>query len=126
MCEMCDDPSLTAADLRGRLAATIASHGWAIQFVQAQGHQPSLAYTIGLTDFGLPELVAHGLSAEQARELNQVAQDCVDGLSRAGSSVELAGRLFRLVSLDDTRNLLSARGFYGSRLQALRLRPMSR
>lgn len=126
MCDMCDDPSLTAADLRGRLASMIASRGWAIQFVEGEGHHPSLAYTIGLTDFGLPELAANGLTMEQARQLNQVAQDCVDGLSRVGTSVEVGGRLFRLVALDDTREMLGALGFYGSRLRALRLRPMRR
>ena len=60
MCDMCDDPSLTPADVRGRLAAMIARRGWALQFVEAEGHHRSLTYTMGLTDFQLPELVAHG------------------------------------------------------------------
>ena len=59
-----------------------------------------------------------------ADQLNEVAQDCIEGLTRVGSSIELAGRLFRLVTQEDTSELLGALAFYGSRVRALRLKPM--
>lgn len=124
MCDMCDNPGLTPADVRGQLAAMIARRGWALQFVEGEGHHPSLTYTMGLTDFELPELMVNGLAYSVADQLNGVAQDCVEGLTRVGSSVELGGRLFRLVTQADTSELLGALGFYGSRVRALRLKPM--
>jgi hypothetical protein len=121
---MCDDPTLTASDMRGRLAAIIDEQGWAVQFVEAEGRHPSLVYTIGLTDVGVPELMARGLSTQDLGELNEIAHECVHDLLRVGSSVEISGRLYRLVPQPDTSQMLGALDFYGSRVRALRLRPM--
>ncbi len=101
MCDMCNDPTLTASDVRGRLAAIIADLGWALQFVEPEGRHPSLVYTIGLTDFAVPELVGYGFTTADAKDLNEIAHDCVHGLLRAGSTVEISGLLYRLVPQPD-------------------------
>lgn len=126
MCDMCDDPNLTASDYRRRLAAIIEETGWAILFVEPDGNQPSLSYTVGLTGFGLPELVTHGLGVACARELNKLARDCVDGLLRAGSTTEIWGEPYQLVPQRNAGELLAAVGFYGSAVRVLRLRPVRR
>lgn len=43
--------------------------GWAIQGVERERDHPPWAYTVGLTEYGLPELVATGLRLPRAAEL---------------------------------------------------------
>jgi hypothetical protein len=59
MCWKCDNPGGTAeGDLDG-LLASVRAHGWAIKYVE-DDRRP-YAYTIGLHELGLPELLARGL-----------------------------------------------------------------
>jgi hypothetical protein len=125
MCDMCDDPTLTYADVRARRMAAIDEYGWQLQYVEADEAEPSLLYTVGLTGHGLPELCAVGLPLEWGPALmSDVAQAMIDRQVRVGSSVQgPAGRLFRLVPQKDTSELLVARDTYGGRVRALALRP---
>jgi hypothetical protein len=58
----------------------IARVGWMVQLVGASDHAPSFAYTIGLTDRHLPELITFSLPFEVAGfALNTLAQRMSDG-----------------------------------------------
>lgn len=77
MCWQCDNPHATLDDYLDHLRPIIASHGWAVQFVE--GERRPFAYTIGLHAKGLPELLITGLPAlTSARLLNSIAHDMVD------------------------------------------------
>jgi hypothetical protein len=53
-------------------------HGWAVQGVEAAGVRPPYAYTLGLTDCGLPELLVTGMPLGRAASLlNGVAEHAV-------------------------------------------------
>lgn len=72
MCWQCDNPSGTIEDYLDELRATIKDHGWAVQFVESE--KRPFAYTVGLHDLGLPELLMTGLPADVAtRVLNSIA-----------------------------------------------------
>ncbi|MGV0837033.1 DUF4262 domain-containing protein [Mycolicibacterium thermoresistibile] len=59
------------------LRDTINDHGWAVQFVECE--KRPFAYTIGLHQFGQPELLITGLPAQPAaRVLNSIAHMIVD------------------------------------------------
>ncbi len=77
MCWQCDHPGATDEDYRNELRGIIRRHRWAIQFVESD--QRPFAYTIGLHDEGLPELLVPGLNPPtSARLLNSMAHDVVD------------------------------------------------
>ena len=78
MCWLCDHPEATRDDYFDLLREKMRKHGWAIQFVESR--RP-FAYTIGLHDCGLPELLVTGVSPARARRLlNAVARDAMRGL----------------------------------------------
>lgn len=78
MCWKCDRPGSTTEDYFDELRATIRTQGWAIQFVES-GRTP-YAYTIGLHDWDVPELLVTGVSPQRAvRLLNTVARNEVRG-----------------------------------------------
>ena len=77
MCWQCDNPDATTDDYLDILRDTIAEYGWAVQFVE-DDRRP-FAYTIGLHERGLPELLITGLQPQpSARLLNSVAHQMVD------------------------------------------------
>jgi hypothetical protein len=68
MCDICD--GMTYEESLRRLDGVVASHGWAIQGVEADRHGPPWAYTIGLIEhFGHPELVVTDCTWPVAVEL---------------------------------------------------------
>ncbi|MBW8711109.1 MAG: DUF4262 domain-containing protein, partial [Mycobacterium sp.] len=72
MCWQCDNTNGTTEEYLDELRATIRIHGWAVQSVEDD--RLPFAYTIGLHDRGLPELLVTGLSPQPAaRLLNDVA-----------------------------------------------------
>src|SRR5262249_52869691 len=101
MCWQCDDPS--DGDAEGyldELRATIRIHGWAVQGVEDD--RLPYAYTIGLHDRGLPELLVTGLPPEGAAGLlNDVAGAAVDGRDLApGAHIAVgAGPLLEIVEV---------------------------
>ncbi|GFG98639.1 DUF4262 domain-containing protein [Mycobacterium timonense] len=77
MCWQCENPQGTIEDYLDLLRETIADHGWAVQFVESDKNP--FAYTAGLHDLGLPELLITGLLAEvSGRVLNSIAHMIVD------------------------------------------------
>ena len=55
MCWMCDHPGATQQDYFDELRSRVQKHGWAVQYVEID--RAPYAYTIGLHDRGLPELL---------------------------------------------------------------------
>jgi hypothetical protein len=77
MCWQCDNPHRTTDDYLDVLREIINGHGWAVQYVE--GEDRPFAYTVGLTDLGLPELLITGLPPRTAKRLlNSIAHDMVD------------------------------------------------
>jgi hypothetical protein len=68
MCRQCDNPSDSDAeeDIDG-LRDCVREHGWVIKYVE--DHRRPYAYTMGLHQFGLPELVVTGVTTERALAL---------------------------------------------------------
>jgi Domain of unknown function (DUF4262) len=78
MCWQCDNPNGTTEEYFDEVRATIRTHGWVVQGVEDD--QRPYAYTIGLHDRGLPELLVTGMPPPRAaRLLNSAAQAAVDG-----------------------------------------------
>ena len=59
MCWLCDHPEATRNDYFDVLREKMRKNGWAIQYVE---DRIPFAYTIGLHDCGLPELLVTGVS----------------------------------------------------------------
>jgi hypothetical protein len=85
---MCDNPQYAGhggmAEYMRQLTAIIKEHGWAVQKVMPGEGTPAFAYTIGLHQFGLPELLMSGASFEAMQHIiNMAATMCVgeDGRS---------------------------------------------
>lgn len=77
MCWQCDHPDATTDDYLEILRETIRGHGWAVQYVEDD--RAPFAYTIGLHDVGLPELLMTGLAPLPThRLLNSLAHAMVD------------------------------------------------
>jgi hypothetical protein len=87
----CDHPGTTRADYLDHMAELVRRHGWALQFVEPDRDRPPYTYTLGLTLYGLPELVVTGLPARRSAELlnGQAARVLVDGAPLPGSRLVL-------------------------------------
>ena len=55
MCWQCDHPHATTDDYLDELVKIIKKNRWAVQYVE--GEDRPFAYTIGLHELGLPELL---------------------------------------------------------------------
>ncbi|MBS1692717.1 MAG: DUF4262 domain-containing protein [Actinobacteria bacterium] len=71
MCWICDHPEATDEDYLERLRQIVRSHGWAVQYIESD--RTPFAYTVGLHDCGLPELLVSGVSPDRARRLLSTA-----------------------------------------------------
>lgn len=125
MCRMCDDPSLTLADMRAEMFRTIERFGWMVQYVQAEPEYESFAYTIGLAGRGLPELHVEGLGAQQAATLlNHAAHELTHGdLGPCDIYKGPGGREYLLGQMADVSELLGAIEVYGPDINVLNLTP---
>lgn len=126
MCRMCEDPSLTPADLRSDMFAMIDKHGWMIQYVEPEPGHEALAYTIGLTALDLPELCVNGLTpTASANLLNAVARGLVDGrLGPCDIHPGPDGRQYLLGLKVDAGELLGAIEVFGATVNAIELSPL--
>jgi hypothetical protein len=78
MCWKCDHPESTIEEWLEAIHTTMVEHGWAVQYVE-DDRRP-YAYTVGLHDRGLPELLMTGVSPQRAVQLlNAVAEYVVKG-----------------------------------------------
>ena len=67
MCWMYDHPEASAQDYLDVLRTKMRKNGWAVQYVESD--RIPFAYTIGLHDWGLPELLVTGVSPPRASRL---------------------------------------------------------
>lgn len=99
------------------LDALIREHGWAVRHVSGSTHEGPFSYTVGLTAFGLPEIVTTGMPFESSHQfLNLVAQEMRDGyaLSHGTRSTRFtdSGDV-SFIRVEDARGLTAVRGRYG-------------
>lgn len=72
MCWICDHPGAPRQDFLNILRGKILKNGWAVQYIEDK--PSSFAYTVGLSEAALPELLITGLPPEPSlRLLNTVA-----------------------------------------------------
>ncbi len=126
MCKMCDDPSLTMADVRADMFRTIEKYGWLVQYVEAEPGYASFAYTVGLTGKDAPELYVTGLDPQAtATLLNDAGRTILQGdLGPCDLYTAPDGRQYLLGQMVDVRDLLGAIEAYGPNFEALSLTPM--
>lgn len=123
MCWKCDHPDATVQEWLEVIHATVEKHGWAVQFVESD-HAP-YAYTVGLHERGLPELLVTGTQPQPAvRVLNSVAEYLVKGGRPVpGERILIGGELLldvvQVEHPDAHMNIAVA--LYGSELKALQL-----
>lgn len=77
MCVMCEN-GLTVSETLSLMEKRIQEHGWIVTGVEEPGK--TLAYTVGLTERGWPELVATG---GEWQEMAALINATVDGLTSA-------------------------------------------
>ncbi|MEV7092259.1 DUF4262 domain-containing protein [Amycolatopsis sp. NPDC051045] len=123
MCRQCEDPDRPG--YLERLREGVADRGWLVQGVGGAGPYPPWAYTIGLTGYGLPELVVTGLPVFAAAGLlNDLAAHSLHGSPpSAGERIPLRdGLLIEVVALTEpSAHLLFATALYGPEIRALQL-----
>lgn len=91
MCWLCDHPTATRQDYLGVLRTKALKNGWAVQYVESD--RSPFAYTVGLNDWVLPELLITGVSPSRAsRLLGAVAREALRGSSMApGEQLKVTG-----------------------------------
>jgi hypothetical protein len=124
MCWACDNPHRTTAEYLDILRETVKDHGWAVQFVESE--RRPLAYTIGLHDMGLPELLITGLQAQtSARLLNSIAHQIVDDgtILQPAMHIDYQGEfLLEVVEVEHPDvHLKFAVGLFGAHIRAFQL-----
>ena len=119
MCWSCDNPG--GDYLRQVVLPIIERAGWMVQYVEPDGVRAPLAYTVGLTERGLPELVSTGLSPERSAQLLNAVADSGQPLT-AGQHVAVGLHAMEVVRLAEPAvHLVTAAQLYGDRLSALQL-----
>ena len=125
MCWACDHPGATRADYLDHVRRVTARYGWAVQHVERDRVRPPWAYTVGLTTFGQPELVATGLSRGRAADLlNGVAEHLLHAAApRPGEQVKLVdGPFIQIVEIaEPTAYLTIAVELFGPHIRALQV-----
>ena len=124
MCEHCDDPDESFEDYYARvIRSKIEEYGWFIQYVESDGRASSYAYTVGLTEHGCPELIATGVTPQEAAALLNAGGDVLHRRHlHHGQRVTIAGRRTEVVVLPHPEaHLLFASDVYGPQMQAVQL-----
>jgi hypothetical protein len=123
MCWQCDHPDKTLDDYLELLREQILRHGWVVQYVEDD--KMPFAYTIGLHDRGLPELLVTGLDPQRAGWLlNTFAKRVLSGRRpTAGNEVLLpAGTRLELVDVEHpVAHMDMAIAIEGSGIRAVQL-----
>ena len=125
MCWVCEHPESTKAARLEYVRGLLAEHPWVVIGVERDGYRPPYSYTVGLTEFDLPELVITGLSKDRAANvLIAAAEQMLDGeVPAAGARIRLPGRrpgeVVRVA--EPSVHLEVAAGLFGERLTALQL-----
>ncbi|MEZ0366750.1 DUF4262 domain-containing protein [Mycobacterium sp. pUA109] len=123
MCWKCDHPEATVEEWLDAIRATVDKHGWAVQYVESD--RTPFAYTVGLHEHGLPELLVTGLPPQPTvRLLNTVAAYLMDGgRPVAGDWIHLPdGSMLLVVQVEHPdAHMNVAVAFYGDAVRALQL-----
>jgi hypothetical protein len=123
MCWKCDHPDSTMQEWLEVIRQTVQKHGWAVQFVESE--KTPFAYTVGLHELGLPELLVTGLPPHSAvRMLNSIAAYLVEGGRPVpGEWISIGGKSMVLVVQvqHPEAHLNMAIAFYGEEVRALQL-----
>jgi hypothetical protein len=124
MCWQCDNPDKTTDDYLDVLRKTIKDHRWAVQFVESDNRP--FAYTIGLHEKHLPELMVTGMQAHAAAKLLNVigGQMVAEGMVlRPAEHIDCGGRhLIEVVEVEHPdAHLKFALSLYGSNVRAFQL-----
>jgi hypothetical protein len=125
MCWACDNPGASHRDYLDHVEGVIAEQGWAVQAVEADRIHPPLAYTVGLTSFGQPELLVTGMPLGRALDLlNSVAGHVVhDTAPVHGERIPLrGGPEIEIVELREPAvHLPAAAELYGPEVRGIQL-----
>jgi hypothetical protein len=123
MCWLCDHPEATREDYHDVLRRTVREHGWAVQYVEDD--RIPFAYTVGLHEAGVPELLVTAVSPERARRLlNSVAHYTVrERVPAPGDTINLPdgwhGEFVKVAQPD--AHMTFAVELYGSDVRALQI-----
>lgn len=115
--------AMAIADMRDK----VAKHGWGVVgvFPTPGDPGPGFAYTVGLSEKGLPELVMYGLPTEVAHDIvNMVAKSMVDKESAppVGEPIYgVASAPLMPIGLKDATDLSMVCSLYGSVASAIQL-----
>ena len=123
-CDPCDGLDETINEFYEHvIRPKIDSFGWFIQYVSGERNTAPYAYTIGLTEHGCPELIATGVTVQQAAALLNEGGDVMHRRQLAhGQRVTVAGRRVEAVELPHPEaHLLFAGDVYGPALRAVQL-----
>ena len=122
MCWLCDHPDASLDDYFDVLREKMRKDGWAVQYVE---DRTPFAYTIGLHDCGLPELLVTGVSPQRAKRLlNALARDAMRGRTLTpGEQIMLrSGPLIEIVEVDHPDAHMNwAVAFGGPEIRAMQL-----
>jgi hypothetical protein len=125
MCWQCDHPQATYTDYLNHMSDLIAQYGWAVQGVSRDRLHPPWAYTAGLTERGLPELVVTGMPVTEATcLLNEIASHALHaGLPLPGEQIPLdGGPLIEIITVaEPAAHLNLAVSLYGPQIRALQV-----
>ncbi|GAA4544111.1 DUF4262 domain-containing protein [Amycolatopsis samaneae] len=125
MCWQCEHPGKGRVDYLRYLRTVIERCGWIVQGVEGAGKGPPWAYTVGLSERKLPELVVTGLPPHPAGLL-------LNGMAAHASHAEPPGHGERFVLRDGpeievveltepSAHLVMAVGLYGPGIRARQL-----
>lgn len=122
MCWYCENPSDTDAGVDG-LRVCVRAHGWVIKYVE-DDRRP-YAYTIGLHQLGLPELLVTGVTSDRALALLDyfIEEVIADGAPKPGDLIVLCDNaMIEAVHVDHPdAHLDLAVQLFGPTLRALQL-----
>jgi Domain of unknown function (DUF4262) len=125
MCWFCDHPDSPLSDYLDELRRIIDGHGWAVQAIERDEIHPPWAYTVGLTTFGQPELVATGLPHRSSMNLlNTVAEHLLHAPAmKLGEPAKLTGgQVIQILEVaEPTAHLEMAVELYGPQIRALQV-----
>lgn len=93
MCWDCDHPESRMEERLATVRRCVRARGWAVQVVERERAHPPWAYTVGLTEIGLPELVVTGMAVLAAGRVLDSAAACLVrfGVPEVGVQVEVEG-----------------------------------
>jgi hypothetical protein len=125
MCWACDNPGASRRDYLDHVEGVITEEGWAVQAVQADRLRPPMAYTVGLTAHGQPELLVTGMTVRPALDLlNSVACHVLHDTAPAhGERIPLrGGPVIEIVELRQPAvHLCTAVELYGAGVRGIQL-----